>query len=347
MDAARYIIFSVIPSRLWEVLYHPEVKDPTLKTKNLPSWVFDWTLDKDSLPDPPWLYVDNYEIVDPSSEDSDNSRSWDDAVRRTVGSPHDQYPYHFHGFVGPLFIPFVEEILSFFYSNSCLDIVDELNIASFEQNSIKGENIKRETWNIVDKICRKRYSNEPIVEDQEYINFYQFIYSSWETLGVMEIFLSPISFSKDSTYGAKFINAVELTTRPSMKTSPTEKAGRNLSAAKDLYHNIGFETILPKDLTFARFQSGSIGLVSAATKKGYSMLRFDSLLAGTCGILRKSHGYEDSDFDSDIISRVTIDVEDVGSVFHCTFVGSGFVEHTETWRSRHEGGFGFVIIAIH
>ncbi|KAF5868604.1 uncharacterized protein Bfra_012251 [Botrytis fragariae] len=74
VSAVRYVVFSVIPPRLWEVLYHSEVKDPTLKTKSLPSWVSNWTLDKDSLPDPPWFYVDKYEIVDPSSEDSDNSK---------------------------------------------------------------------------------------------------------------------------------------------------------------------------------------------------------------------------------------------------------------------------------
>lgn len=32
--------------------------------------------------------------------------------------------------------------------------------------------------------------------------------------------------------------------------------------------------------------------------------------------------------------RVTVDVEDVGSVFHCTFVDSESVECTEIWQTR-------------
>ena len=32
--------------------------------------------------------------------------------------------------------------------------------------------------------------------------------------------------------------------------------------------------------------------------------------------------------------RVAVGVEDVGSVFHCTFVDSESVECTETWQAR-------------
>lgn len=353
IDAARYVAFSIDPSRLWEILYHSEVKNPTLKTKDLPTWVPDWTLSTASLPDPPWL-VDQNAVDIPLSNDFKNDRTWDDAVRKATRLHHSQHRYHFRGLVGPLFIPYIQQILSFFYTNTCLDTVDHLSNASFEKYSNEWRDSKQNILKIWNEICGIHGSRQSIIEVQDYIYIYRSIYSSWQTLGVNGIFLPPKSLSETSIYWEKFVNSIQSIIEHYNESEPIEKKIWDLPEVKDCLFNIPLIVSLyesadhiPKNRIFARFRSGVIGIVPSATEKGDAMLRFNAELSETCGILRHRSGHRDVEFDRGIMSRVTVDVNDVGPVFHCTFVGSGFVERTQTWDTGFTFGLDSGIVAIH
>ncbi|KAI9640013.1 hypothetical protein NHQ30_011573 [Ciborinia camelliae] len=64
IDAARHIAvastaFSESQLTFWEFLHQCEVKNPAARRSNLPTWVPDWILNKDNLPDAHWLDVEH------------------------------------------------------------------------------------------------------------------------------------------------------------------------------------------------------------------------------------------------------------------------------------------------
>ncbi|TGO26725.1 hypothetical protein BPAE_0054g00330 [Botrytis paeoniae] len=320
VDAAFYIAISTEPRRLWDMLFHSETTHPHLKREGLPSWVPDWTLGRNDLPNSSWPFVGNQITDIPAPGELKMSSK-----------------------VGPWIIPVDPQILTVYCDLQAIAVVTKTARPYFSRSKFA-----EQKHVLIDTFYEllEMYKDRPKLDarqvwdlhfNSKLRNLYKSLYVSWESLGVQDIFWK----NPDLRHYKLFSKVMHQVFKYCNKLSGIGE----LSEAKlwQLLHGspiaiLLIAAIFPSserlisERAFARFSKSpslvSIGIVPYSTKVGDFVLHFyDGTENHSCGILRPMNDYRDAHLNEKIKTNIAVQgLSSNISIFHCTYIGKGWVD---------------------
>ncbi|THV44790.1 hypothetical protein BGAL_0579g00050 [Botrytis galanthina] len=334
VDAAFYIAISTEPRRLWDMLFHSETTHPHLKRKGLPSWVPDWTLGRDDLPNSSWPFMGNQITDIPAPGELKMSSK-----------------------VGPWIIPVDPQILTLYCDFQAIAVVTKTATPDFSRSEFAEQ--KQILINALHELL-EMYKDRPKLDarqvwdlhfNSKLRNLYKSHHVSWESLGVRDIFWK----SPDLRHYKLFSKVMHQVFKYCSKLSGIGE----LSEAKlwQLLHGspiaiLLIAVIFPScadlisERAFARFSKSpwlvSIGIVPRSTKVGDFVLHFyDGTENHSGGVLRPANDYRNAHLDEEIRSKIS--VHGLSSdilIFHCAYIGKGWVDKgwvDKSWNMKTRG----------
>ncbi|TGO60990.1 hypothetical protein BCON_0031g00690 [Botryotinia convoluta] len=334
VDAAFYIAISAEPRRLWDMLFHSETTHPHLKRRDLPSWVPDWTLRRNNLPNSSWPSVGNQITDIPAPGELKMSSK-----------------------VGPWIIPVDPQILAVYCDLQAIAVVTKTAAPDFTSSKFAEQKpILIDTfYELLDM-----YKDRPKLDarqvwdlhfNSKLRNLYKSLYVCWESLGVQNIFWK----NPDLRHYKLFSKVMYQVFKYCSKLSGIGE----LSEAKlwQFLHGspiaiLLIAAIFPSsenvisERAFARFSKSpslmSIGIVPRSTKLGDFVLHFyDGTENHSCGVLRPMNDYRNAHLEEEIKTKIAVQglSSDI-SIFHCTYIGKGWVDKgwvDKSWDIKTHG----------
>ncbi|KAF7893186.1 uncharacterized protein EAF02_000724 [Botrytis sinoallii] len=320
VDAAFYIAISTEPRRLWDMLFHSETMRPHLKREGLPSWVPDWTLGRNDLPNSSWPFVGGQITDIPAPGELKMSSK-----------------------VGPWIIPVDPQILTVYCDFQAIAVVTKTATPDFSSSKFaEQKQILIDTfYELLDMYKDRPKLDVRQVWDLQFNsklrNLYKGLYVSWESLRVQDIFWK----SPDLRHYKLFSKAMHQVFKYCCKLSEICE----LSEAKlwQLFHGspiaiLLIAAIFPSsenvisERAFARFSKSpwlvSIGIVPRSTKVGDFVLHFyDGTENHSCGVLRPVDDYRNAHLDEKIRTKISVQgLNSDISIFHCAYIGKGWMD---------------------
>ncbi|TGO11411.1 hypothetical protein BTUL_0110g00220 [Botrytis tulipae] len=334
VDAAFYIAISIEPRRLWDMLFHSETTHPHLKRKGLPSWVPDWTLARNDLPNSSWPFVGNQITDIPAPGELKMSSK-----------------------VGPWIVPVDPQILTVYCDLQAIAVVTKTATPDFSRSEFAEH--KQILINAFHELL-DMYKDRPKLDarqvwdlhfNSKLRNLYKSLHVSWESLGVRDIFWK----SPDLRHYKLFINAMHQVFKYCSKLCGIGE----LSEVKlwQLLHGspiaiLLIAAIFPScadlisERAFARFSKSpwlvSIGIVPRSTNVGDFVLHFyDGTENHSCGVIRPVNDYRNAHLDEEIRTKISVHglSSDI-SIFHCAYIGKGWVDKgwvDKSWNAKTRG----------
>ncbi|KAI9640924.1 hypothetical protein NHQ30_010765 [Ciborinia camelliae] len=294
-DAAFYIVVSTDIRSLWDILFHSEVIDPIAKQKGLPSWVPDWTLGQNILPDSGWPFDIRTGDLPPPLERYCNLII---PVSPRILAIH-------CGFDATLSI--IGETARPVFTGTKFDEHKQVLIEAFTELIDEGKGVKD-----IEKLLR----------------------ILWETIGVGSISHVAWPHGIPSAiYGwIKYWSRNKPTESEIWQSLKLIGDITMILLAAAMYDS---SKHLISERTFARTSRSPYSLqvgrsiVPRSTERGDLMLQFNSYREGvnSCGILRPIADYKNDDLDREIkVKLAQSGLRSDVCIVHCTYVGQGFSE---------------------
>ncbi|TEY85205.1 hypothetical protein BOTCAL_0016g00590 [Botryotinia calthae] len=320
IDAAFYIAISTEPRRLWDMLFHAETTHPHSKRRYLPSWVPDWTLGRNDLPNSSWPFVGNLITDIPAPGELKMSSK-----------------------VGPWIIPVDPQILTVYCDLQAIAVVTKTARPDFSRsNFAEQKQILIDTFHELLDMYRDRPKlGARQVWDLHFNsklrNLYKSLHVCWESLGVENIFWKNPDLRTYKLF-SKIMHQV-------FKYCSKLSGIGELSESKlwQLLHGSPIAILLVAAMfpssenvigerAFARFSKSpslvSIGIVPLSAKTGDFVLHFyDGTKNHSCGVLRPMDDYRNEHLDGEIKARIA--AQGLSSdilLFHCAYIGKGWVD---------------------
>ncbi|KAF7894482.1 uncharacterized protein EAF01_009933 [Botrytis porri] len=335
VDAAFYIAISTEPRRLWDMLFYSETTRPHLKRKGLPSWVPDWTLRRNDLPNSSWPFMANQITDIPAPGELKMSSK-----------------------VGPWIIPVDPQILTVYCDLQAIAVVtktatpDFLSSKFVEQKQILIDTFyklldiykdkpKIDTHKDTHKLEARQVWDFHLLSNLR--NLYKSLHVCWESLGVQDIFWKNPDlrhykiFSKIMHRVFKYCSNVSGIGQLSEVELWQLLHGSPIAILLIAAIFPSSEKVISKR-AFARFSKSpslvSIGIIPCLTKAGDFALNFyDGTDNHSCGVLRPLNGYRNDHLDEEIKTKIAAQglSSDI-SIFHCTYIGKGWMD--KGWVDR-------------